>query len=76
MTPDPDLDRLVHLIRGEFREMPGSCLSIRQAARLWHVPPDTAQRALDSLVAAGLLRVAATGYVRNPQGDSLDTRRT
>jgi hypothetical protein len=40
---------LLSRIRGEFREMPGLSLTLRQAARLWHLDPvlcDTALRIL------------------------------
>lgn len=59
-----DLARLLQLIRAEFEAMPGSCLTTRQAARLWSVDTETAQRALDTLVADKVLRVTAKGYLR------------
>ena len=41
--------------RAEFREMPGMCLTPAQAARLWQLSPDQAQKRLLELVQAGFL---------------------
>jgi hypothetical protein len=41
--------QLLNRIRGEFREMPGLSLTLRQASRLWNLDPvlcDTALRIL------------------------------
>jgi hypothetical protein len=43
-------DTLLHRIRGEFREMPGLTLTLRQAARLWSLDPVTCDTALRILV--------------------------
>lgn len=48
-------DRLLHLIRSEFTEMPGLRLTEAQAARLWNVDIGTAQMALALLVERGVL---------------------
>jgi hypothetical protein len=43
-------EALLHRIRGEFREMPGLTLTLRQAARLWSLDPVTCDMALRILV--------------------------
>ena len=50
-------------IRREYEEMPGLCLTLRQAARLWHLELDVCERLLDTLVAKGVLRKGRRGYV-------------
>jgi hypothetical protein len=41
---------LLAQIRGEFREMPGLTLTLRQASRLWNLAPLTCDVALRTLV--------------------------
>ncbi len=48
-------------ILAEFREMPGMCLTIAQAARLWALEGSEAARALESLERAGILKQTAQG---------------
>jgi|SRR4051794_4264185 hypothetical protein len=52
----PGHERLVRRIRAEFLEMPGLCLTIDQAQRLWSVEPDTCEALLRSLVESRFLR--------------------
>jgi hypothetical protein len=52
-----DLDRLSHRIRSEFQEMPGTCLTLAQAIRLFGIPPDVGLCVLRQLVDEGLLQV-------------------
>jgi hypothetical protein len=42
--------QLLERIRGEFREMPGLTLTLRQASRLWNLDPVTCDVALRILV--------------------------
>jgi hypothetical protein len=52
-------------VRGEYREMPGLALTLRQAQRLWALDGATCQRVLQELVETRFLRRTATGrYVR------------
>jgi hypothetical protein len=46
---------LLRRIRSEFHEMPGLCLTVPQAARLWNLDRDTSEAALNVLVADGYL---------------------
>jgi hypothetical protein len=67
-------ERLLARIRGEFSEMPGLCLTPRQAARLWNVDPSTCAVALDTLVRAGFLSRDPEGSVaRRTRADSRPT---
>lgn len=50
---------LLHRIRNEFQEMPGLCLTLEQAARLWNLDLQTSQMALHMLEEEGFL--ARTG---------------
>lgn len=49
-------DRVVHArIRAEYREMPGLCLTLSQAARLFDLDLVQCARVLDTLVKEGAL---------------------
>ncbi len=62
--------RLATRILSEFREMPGLCLTVSQAARLWGLDIDRCLRLLQVLVAAGRLRCLPRGRYALPGGDS------
>ncbi len=51
-------------IREEYDDMPGLCLTLPQAQRLWGLDAGTCQRAIATLVDAGFLRPSPFGYVR------------
>jgi Fic family protein len=56
---DPVLQR----IRGEYLEMPGLRLTVKQACRFWSLDEQTCARLLEQLVAAGFLaRIGQDGY--------------
>ena len=59
---------LLQRIRGEFLEMPGLHLTSRQAARLWHLDPETCDLALRALIADGFLRQTTRGSFRLTAG--------
>ncbi len=48
-------------ILAEFREMPGTCLTVAQATRLWALEASEAARALARLERAGILKQTAQG---------------
>jgi len=52
------------LIRAEYLEMPGLCLTLAQAARLWNVEQDRCLQALESLTRAGFLYRSRDSYLR------------
>ena len=64
MTADAIATRVRDLIRAEYLEMPGLCLTKPQIQRLWTLDAATCSAAVDSLVAAQVLRrIARDAYV-------------
>jgi len=59
---------LTALIQAEYLKMPGLCLTLAQAARLWNVDRDTCVRALASLIDTGFLYRAGDSYLRTGCG--------
>lgn len=57
-------DALLQRIRGEFREMPGLTLTLRQASRLWSLDPVACDMALRFLVEERYLERTARGAFR------------
>ncbi|MFN8058235.1 MAG: hypothetical protein U0Q12_03665 [Vicinamibacterales bacterium] len=55
------VDRLVAIVRAEYREMPGLNLTFDQAKRLWGIEQQTCHQVLDALMSEGFLR-------RTPRG--------
>jgi hypothetical protein len=55
---------LVGLIRSEYNEMPGLCLTRAQVQRLWLLEPAACDVVLRTLTDAGFLRLTSGGYVR------------
>jgi hypothetical protein len=52
-------------IQSEYDEMPGLCLTPRQARRLWNIEADVCARVLNLLIEEGFLRRTVDGrYVR------------
>ena len=51
----PTNEQLLRRIRSEFHEMPGMCLTVPQAARLWNLDRESSEAALNALVADGYL---------------------
>jgi hypothetical protein len=61
-----EFGNLLSQIRGEYREMPGLCVTLSQACRLWHLDRDTCNTVLDLLVRDAFLRQTPKGlYVRS-----------
>jgi hypothetical protein len=52
---DPARDKLLARVRGEFKEMPGLRLNVRQAHRLWGLDLFTCEDILAALVDEGVL---------------------
>ena len=59
-----DVHSLTRRIRREFEEMPGTCLTVPQACRLFGMPADVGTRILRHLVDEGVLRVMRDGRYR------------
>lgn len=61
-------DVLQRRIEAEYGEMPGLTLTLWQAGRLWNVPQDECEAALESLVRKGFLRLTRDGrFLRSAQ---------
>jgi hypothetical protein len=60
----PAATSLVERMSAEYREMPGMCLTLAQAARLWTVDAATCAAVFDALVARGELRRGGDGRYR------------
>jgi hypothetical protein len=60
---------LVRRVRAEFLEMPGLCLTIEQAQRLWSLDAETCERLLNSLINSRFLHRTDHGLfvLRKPE---------
>ena len=64
-TGHTELREWLHLIRGEFTEIPDLRLTQTQVEKLWGLEPTTAQAILGALVDVGFLRKTRQGaYLR------------
>lgn len=60
---------ILECVRGEFLEMPGLRLTLKQAQRLWSMDAARSRILLDALVAERFLRVTKDGsYLRASEG--------
>lgn len=65
----PQLTGWLGLIRAEYRELPGLCLTLPQARRFWGLDEAFTTALFASLVDAGFLRQTRTGaFVRTDIG--------
>ncbi len=63
--PETGITVWIERIDGEYREMPGLCLTLPQAARLWGLPVPLCRALLGALVKRGRLRETPNGhYIR------------
>ena len=66
--PSTDLNASVSAlsarIRAEYDEMPGLCLTLGQAVRLWNLDSSTCAKVLENLRHEGYLRMARARYLR------------
>ena len=72
-SPDMIDGALIARVCGEYREMPGLCLTVQQASRLWQLNQTDCTRILELLVAQHVLKRSATGRfiaddLRCPEG--------
>ena len=63
-APDAITSSVVQRIRGEYTEMPGLTLTVRQAARLWGLEVPQSQRLLSELLDNRFLVADASGAYR------------
>lgn len=60
---------LISRARGEYLEMPGLSLTVRQAQRLWGLDGAACSQVLQGLIEAGFLKRRSDGtYVRQTSG--------
>ena len=57
---------ILERIRSEYLEMPGLCLTLEQAQRLFHVEPPVCREALDALIDMHFLCLTAKGGYARP----------
>jgi hypothetical protein len=57
-------EALLFRIRGEFAEMPGLKLTLRQASRLFHIEATQCEQVLTSLVGRGQLAMQGDSFVQ------------
>jgi len=62
--PDGITSSVLQRIRGEYTEMPGLTLTVRQAARLWNLGIPRSQRLLSELVESRFLIADSGGRYR------------
>lgn len=66
-TPETEMIALAARVRGEYREMPGLCLTFKQACRLWQMDPFMCEVVLRTLVAdQSLARTAGGAFIALP----------
>ena len=53
---------LTRRVRAEYAEMPGLCLTLSQAQRLWAVDRQTCEAVFRALIAHGFLRITTKGH--------------
>jgi hypothetical protein len=53
--PSMELERALTIIQMDYVEMPGLMLTLHQGRRLWTLPLDVCQAALETLAATGVL---------------------
>ena len=69
MSRDTDIDDWTVLVRAEYLEIPGLCLTKRQVERLWNIDATTAETLLTALVEDRFLKRTLRGnYVRADLG--------
>ena len=56
-----DVSQVQNIIRAEYLEMPGLCLTAAQIQRLWNLSPSTCKAVVTGLVTGGFLRVTDDG---------------
>lgn len=66
LNSQPRVSDWVLLVRSEFIEMPGLCLTKPQAQRLWGLDPIVCEAVLEALVDAEFLRRTRDGFYLRP----------
>ena len=58
---DAAIERVLLRVEGEYRDMPGLSLTLRQAARLWRLDYGTCERVLTELIERRVLKRTLNG---------------
>ena len=69
------MDQLLRRIRGEYLDMPGLCLTLKQAQRLWALDEETCGEAIQLLVDTRFLCAVLVEVSRLPAGSPVVFRR-
>lgn len=57
----PALDDVLRRVEGEYQEMPGMCVTRKQAQRLWGLDSTTCELVLTTLLERGVVRQTSRG---------------
>ena len=57
----PALDAVLRRVEGEYHEMPGMCVTRKQAQRLWGLDSTTCELVLTTLLERGVVRRTSRG---------------
>lgn len=68
-------DQVLRRIRTEYLEMPGLCLTLKQAQRLWGLDEATCREAMQILVDTKFLSRAVVDVSNLPPGSAITLRR-
>jgi hypothetical protein len=63
-TLAPSVAHLLERVRAEYEEMPGLCLTLPQAQRLWGLDRSSCEVVLGALVHERYLKLVPAGYRR------------
>ena len=63
-TPGQTIRTLMEQVQAEYAEMPGLCVTLSQAQRLWAVDQSTCEEVFSRLISRGVLRRTKGGFVR------------
>jgi hypothetical protein len=74
LLPARITDQMLRRIRCEYLEMPGLCLTLKQAQRLWGLDEATCREAIQLLVDAKFLCGAVSKVCNLPQGSAITFR--
>ena len=75
LLPARITDQMLRRIRGEYLEMPGLCLTLKQAQRLWGLDEATCREAMQLLVDTKFLCRAVIEVCNLPPGSAITFRR-
>ena len=70
-TVTPKVEALCDLVRTEYEEMPGLCLSQPQMQRLWNLNATTCRQILRHLMSEGFLRQTGEARYRRAAGSAI-----